>query len=115
MGELVRAIQMPENQFNQESSKLRGMNETAIKIEVPSANANEEIVKRKIYEGCNVLQVPSMEDGVMKFAGKTLSTGSLLLLQAKLSNTELALTINCEKIVIGNMLAKELKQILEKS
>ena len=57
MGELVRAVQMSENLFNSEQSKLRGMNETNATLELPSANCNESSVRKKVYEAANVLQV----------------------------------------------------------
>jgi AP-3 complex subunit beta len=119
MGELIRAIQMPETLFNAEIAKLRGMNETSTTVTLPSANANADTIRKKIYECSNVLQVPSSDDAVLKFAGKTLASKSLVLVQVKIleesGTTKADIGINCEKIVVGSMLAKELKKHLEQT
>ena len=63
----------------------------------------------------NPVQVPSTDEGVLKFAGQTLATKALVLITAKMAaeGNEIGLVINCEKIVIGSMLAKEIKKALE--
>ena len=111
---------MPENLFITELSKLSGMNETVTKVdELPSSQSDEATVRKKIYAITNVLQVPSSssqaEDKVLKFAGQTLASKSLVLISVKINETSgsALITINCEKIVIGSMLAKELKKCLE--
>lgn len=48
----------------------------------------------------------------MLFAGQTVSGGSLVLLSLGLEN--LVVTVNTEKIVLGNMLLKEIKAAVEK-
>ena len=125
MGEQIRAVAMSENLFNAEQAKLKGMNETAAKVDLPAANANLDTIRKKVYEAANVLLVPSLdEDGgdgevskakVVKFAGKTLATSTLVLLKVRLDEATSGcdLEINCEKIVVGSMLAKELKKALE--
>ena len=117
VGELLRAIQMPENLFSSELAKLRGMNETSTKVEgLPSSESDEATIRKKIYNITNVLQVPSSfaEDRVLKFAGQTLASKSIVLISVKLDeNSSAMITINCEKIVIGSMLAKEMKKCLE--
>jgi len=113
VGEIVRAVSLPENAFNQEQSKLRGMNETSAEAELPSAHADEDSIKKRIYQAANVIQVPSTEEGVIKFAAQTLTSRSLALVRLTTDGTATKLTINCEKIVVGSMLAKELKEALE--
>ncbi len=114
IGELLRAVSMPENTFNSERGKLGGMNETAASAELPSAAADGDSVRARVLEAANVVQVPSSEDGVLKFAGRTLASGALVLLRVKLGEgTAAEVEINCEKIVVGSMLAKELKIKLE--
>ena len=113
IGELIRAVSMPESTFEQERSKLRGMNEVDVNFNLPSASTDEASIKKKIYETANVLQVPALnasEDG-LKFAGQTTANHSLVLITFKVNaNAKATLTVNCEKIVIGNMLAKEISQ-----
>lgn len=122
MGEQIRAVAMPENLFNTEQAKLKGMNETSAKVDLPAANANLDTLKKKVYEAANVVLVPSLADDdlgdgvrVVKFAGKTLATSTLVLLKVKFDEATSGcdLEINCEKIVVGSMLAKELKKALE--
>ena len=51
---------------------------------------------------------------MLKFAGKTTATSSLVLLTFLRHGSKSAkLTVNCDKIVIGNMLVKEIKQAFE--
>lgn len=104
---------MSESQFDQEKAKLRGMNEMEMKIDIPSQFSDDASLKKKIYESANVLQVPTVENDCMKFCGKTVANGCCLLMTLKIENPA-SLTINCEKIVIGNMLAKEIKKAFEK-
>ena len=117
VGELLRAVQMPENVFNAEQGKLRGMNETNASVELPSAFSDDASVRKKVYEAVNVLQVPSSEEGEMKFAGQTLTAKSLVLVKLARSGggDKMDVTINCEKIVVGSMLAKELTRHLQQS
>ncbi len=116
VGELVRAVQMPENAFNSEVGKLGGMNEASSSAELPSAASDEATVRRRVFEAANVIQVPSTEEGegvVLKFSGQTLASKALVLVRIRLEGTTAKLDINCEKIVVGSMLAKELKAKLE--
>ena len=53
---------------------------------------------------------------MLKFAGQTLATKALVLVTVKMTGGEsggVGLVINCEKMVIGSMLAKEIKKALE--
>ena len=50
----------------------------------------------------------------IKFSGQTLSNKSLVLVTMKVSaSCDAELTVNCERLVVGNMLSKEIKQQLE--
>ena len=61
-----------------------------------------------------ISQVPSTDDYVLKFAGRTMASKSLVLVRLRLADNRAVVNINCEKIVVGSMLAKELKAKLEK-
>ena len=57
VGELLRAVQMPESAFAAEASKLRGMNETAASAALAApARGDADQVRRRIYAATNVLQ-----------------------------------------------------------
>ena len=55
------------------------------------------------------------ESIILKFAGRTVATKSLVLISLKYQcdSAEAAeLTVNCEKMVIGGLLLKDIKQIV---
>ena len=56
--------------------------------------------------------MPSGDPSQLLFAGQTVSGGSLVLLSVGLENMVVA--VNTEKIVLGNMLVKEIKTALDK-
>ena len=58
MGELVRAVQMPESAFTAEVAKLRGMNETTASAYI--AGIDKDAVRQRVYAATNVLQVPQI-------------------------------------------------------
>lgn len=126
VGELLQAVRMPENTFNERRAKLSGMNETVVKAMLPSAASDEQTVKKRVYEAANVMQVPSTEEGdepVLKFAGRTLAGSADVLVLLRIRSEQAGnddefvtladIFVHCEKIVIGSMLSKELKNRLE--
>jgi len=113
VGEMVRPINMPEAAFNKEQSQLRGMNEVTSQVQLPSAACDAKSICSRIYQAANLLQVPCSDTSLLRFAGQTLS-GKCLVLVSVQSEGEASITVNCEKMVIGNMLNKEIKAALEK-
>jgi len=111
-GEMVRPLNMSQMSFTQEQAKLSGMNEAAGSVCLPSTACDAKSVLQRVYEVANILQVPSGEANQLLFAGQTVSGGSLVLLSLGLEN--LVVTVNTEKIVLGNMLLKEIKAAVEK-
>jgi len=111
-GEMVRPINMSLMAFNQEQTKLSGMNESTGHVELPSAACDATTVQDKVYKAANVLQVPSGDPKKLLFAGQTVSGSCLMLLSIELESS--TITVNTEKIVLGSMLVKELKSALEK-
>ena len=59
MGELVRAVQMPETAFTAEAAKLRGMNETTASASISGIDKGG--VRKRVYAATNVLQVCTTE------------------------------------------------------
>eukprot|EP00090_Calanus_glacialis_P025590 TRINITY_DN4005_c0_g1_i1.p1 TRINITY_DN4005_c0_g1~~TRINITY_DN4005_c0_g1_i1.p1 ORF type:complete len:1074 (-),score=457.80 TRINITY_DN4005_c0_g1_i1:225-3446(-) len=111
-GEMVRPLNMSQMAFTQEQAKLSGMNEATGRISLPSTHSDAKSVRQRIYNTANILQVPSGDTDHLLFAGQTVSGGSLVLLSLGLDT--MVLTVNTEKIVLGNMLVKEIKTALEK-
>lgn len=57
--------------------------------------------------------LPPPPSPVSRFAGKTVSSGSLVLVTvARKDSGEAQLTVNCEKMVIGTMLVKDILHAL---
>lgn len=106
-GEILRPVVISLPAFLEQQGRLRGMNENACPLEPTDAIA----VDRRVQDAANVLAVAPAEPGVFRFAGQTLSTRSLVLITVRTGESA-SLTINCEKMVIGSMLLKELKEAL---
>jgi len=134
IGELVRPVTMSESRFITEQGKLRGMNEHEGKTFVNKTLAStttttpRQSLVHRVYEVANLLQVPSVEDHLVRFAGQSLSTQSLILVTIHLSESSESketseekdnpvssarIIVNCDKIVIGSMLLQELKEALK--
>ena len=90
------------------------MNENQDTFEIPVANKEEKTIVSRVGEVANVQIVPSdPSKSAHNFAAKTISSGTMVLVQVKLvNNTKAKVTVNCEKMVIGNMLLKDLKNAL---
>ena len=88
------------------------MNEVSDKVPIPEpANSDKAIVAR-VAEVANVQLVPASDPAgrTCRFAARTLSKGSLVLVTVGQGK----ITTNCEKMVIGNMLVKDIKKALQK-
>uniref|UniRef100_A0A0C9RZA1 AP-3 complex subunit beta n=1 Tax=Fopius arisanus TaxID=64838 RepID=A0A0C9RZA1_9HYME len=109
IGEMIRAVQLPESMFVTEKEKLKGMNEHTSKIKF---SGTKKDLLQKVYEAANLSMI-SNENDTMRFAGNTLTSKSLTLVTIKfLDCHELEICINCEKMVIGSMLLNEIKNYL---
>ncbi|XP_015112267.1 AP-3 complex subunit beta-2-like, partial [Diachasma alloeum] len=109
IGEIVRAVKLPENMFIAEKEKLKGMNEHCSKIKF---SGTKKHLLQKIYQAANISLVLD-ECDIMRFAGRTVTSKSMTLITIKfLDSQELEVCINCEKMVIGSMLLNEIKSNL---
>lgn len=98
---------MSETIFEQEQSKLRGMNEHTATIETNITDA----ICQNVYEIANVaLCVKS--DNILRFAAQTLMS-SLVLITLRLQDKQTVIVVNCEKYVVGSMLLNELKTAIK--
>ncbi|KAF3849277.1 hypothetical protein F7725_015774 [Dissostichus mawsoni] len=113
VGELLMPSSMTEQDYSKEQGKLLGMNETSATITMATANTSRLAISKQVLSVCNVGEVPSSQNSVHRFAGRTVSSGALVLvcLELKESSTAL-LTINTEKSVMASMLLRDLKQPL---
>ncbi|KAJ1069597.1 hypothetical protein K5549_006181 [Capra hircus] len=113
VGELMAPMFLSENEFKKEQAKLTGMNEITEKLTLPDTCRSDHIVVQKVTATANLGRVPCGTSDEYRFAGRTLTSGSLVLLTLDTRPTGAAqLTVNSEKMVIGTMLVKDVVQAL---
>uniref|UniRef100_A0A672HQE5 AP-3 complex subunit beta n=1 Tax=Salarias fasciatus TaxID=181472 RepID=A0A672HQE5_SALFA len=111
VGELLMPSSMTEQDFCKEQGKLLGMNETSATVTATSASSQN--INKQVLSVANVGVVSSSQSNVSRFAGRTVSSGALVLVSLELRESPTALlTINTEKSVMASMLLRDLKQAL---
>ncbi|XP_026856149.1 AP-3 complex subunit beta-2 isoform X3 [Electrophorus electricus] len=126
VGELMTPIFLTENEFKKEQGQLMGMNEISDKLTLGEKCQNDHSIIERVNATANLGRVPCGSDKdcslpvpppssppVSRFAGKTVSSGSLVLVTvARKEGGGAQLTVNCEKMVIGTMLMKDILHAL---
>ncbi|XP_058623655.1 AP-3 complex subunit beta-2 isoform X5 [Onychostoma macrolepis] len=113
VGELMTPAFLTENDFKKEQGKLMGMNEISEKLTLGEKCVNEHVIVERVTATANLSRVPCGSDKECRFAGKTVSSGCLVLVTVTTKEGGAAqLTVNCEKMVIGTMLVKDMMQAL---
>lgn len=112
VGELMQPHTMGEAEFKSQQGKLGGMNENKETVAITEAKTSPEGICRCVRTVGNLLQVPSSEPDVYLFAAQTLASSTLVLVSVKVQGKSSKVTVNCEKMVIGTMLLKDLKRAL---
>uniref|UniRef100_A0A7N6APG6 AP-3 complex subunit beta n=1 Tax=Anabas testudineus TaxID=64144 RepID=A0A7N6APG6_ANATE len=112
VGELLMPSTMTEPDFCKEQSKLLGMNETSATITMATANTSSQTIRKQVLSVANVGVVSSSQNDFHRFAGRTVSSGALVLVSLELKDSTALLTINTEKSVVASMLLRDLKQAL---
>ncbi|XP_035996390.1 AP-3 complex subunit beta-1 isoform X2 [Fundulus heteroclitus] len=116
VGELLMPSTMTEPDFCNEQKKLMGMNETSASITMATANTSKQNISKQVLSVANVGVVSSGQNDLQRFAGRTVSSGALVLVTLELREASTALlTINTEKSVMASMLLRDLKQALSQS
>ncbi|KAJ8249298.1 hypothetical protein GJAV_G00233300 [Gymnothorax javanicus] len=127
VGELLIPMFMTENEFRKEQGQLMGMNEITERLTLGEKCQSEHVIVQRVTATANLSRVPcgsekecslplptptSFAPG-SRFAGKTVTSGSLVLVTVVTKEGRAAqLTVNCEKMVIGTMLVKDILQAL---
>lgn len=88
------------------------MTENAGTVDLPEENCEAQAICKKVYTVANVLQVQVTDPSLYCFAAKTTSAAVDTLISLSVTEAKAKITINCEKMVIGSMLLKDLKQAL---
>ncbi|XP_060917414.1 AP-3 complex subunit beta-1 isoform X2 [Labrus mixtus] len=113
VGELLMPSSLNEQDFCKEQGKLLGMNETSATIAMATANSSSQAINKHVLSVANVGQVSSSQNNFHRFAGRTVSSGALVLVSLELKESSAALlTINTDKSVMASMLLRDLKQAL---
>ncbi|XP_068608653.1 AP-3 complex subunit beta-1 [Brachionichthys hirsutus] len=113
VGELLMPASVTQQDFSKEQGKLLGMNETSATIAMATANISSHTVSKQVLSVANVGVVSSNQNNSHRFAGRTVSSGALVLVSLELKEAAAALlTINTEKSVMASMLLRDLKQAL---
>ncbi|XP_041652418.1 AP-3 complex subunit beta-2 isoform X6 [Cheilinus undulatus] len=109
VGELMRPVFLTENEFKKEQGQLMGMNEITEKLTLDTKCRNEHAIVQRVTAAANLSRVPCGSDKECRFAGRTVTSSSLVLVTvASLEEGAAQLTVNCEKMVIGTMLVKDI-------
>ncbi|KAG1946446.1 AP-3 complex subunit beta-1 [Pimephales promelas] len=112
VGELLLPITMSEADFTKEQGKLVGMNESSATITTTPENISSQSVNRNVVSAANLGVIPSNQENIHRFAGKTVSSGSLVLVSVALKDPDALITVNTEKTVIASMLLRQFKTAL---
>ncbi|XP_010619457.2 AP-3 complex subunit beta-2 [Fukomys damarensis] len=113
VGELMAPVFLSENEFKKEQGKLTGMNEITEKLMLPDSCRSDHIVVQKVTATANLGRVPCGTSDEYRFAGRTLTSRSLVLLTLDTQPAGAAqVIVNSEKMVIGTMLVKDVIQAL---
>ncbi|XP_013876457.1 AP-3 complex subunit beta-2 isoform X3 [Austrofundulus limnaeus] len=121
VGELMRPVFLTENEFKKEQGQLMGMNEITEKLTLDVKCRNEHAIVQRVTTAANLSRVPCGSDKecsppvpppdypVHRFAGRTVTSSSLVLVTVATREEGAAqLMVNCEKMVIGTMLVKDI-------
>ncbi|GCB63217.1 hypothetical protein scyTo_0014600, partial [Scyliorhinus torazame] len=99
--------------LNPSAGKLMGMNEIKEKLTLPEQFRSDQAIVQRVMSIANLGRVPCGLDNEYRFAARTVSGGALVLVTLVTKDGGMAqLTINCEKMVIGTMLVKDIMQAL---
>uniref|UniRef100_A0A672J7A1 AP-3 complex subunit beta n=1 Tax=Salarias fasciatus TaxID=181472 RepID=A0A672J7A1_SALFA len=104
VGELMRSVFLTENEFKKEQGEAG----TGGAVETESL-LSFFLLFQKVTAAANLSRVPCGSDRECRFAGRTVTSGSLVLVTVATGEDGSAqLTVNCEKMVIGTMLVKDI-------
>uniref|UniRef100_T1J818 AP-3 complex subunit beta n=1 Tax=Strigamia maritima TaxID=126957 RepID=T1J818_STRMM len=115
VGELLQPVSITDSDFVVQQNKLKGMTENMATCELNPNYKDEVVLRKRVCEVANLHKVEPIEANstVQRYAAQTLSSRVLVLLSLRiLDNNKVGVIVNCEKMVIGSMLLKEIKSAL---
>ena len=100
--------------FAKEKKKLAGMNEHASTLPLgASATVSMQSLVDAVLSAGAFGQVSSSEKDSAKMASKSMATSALSLVTIVRNDTDVAVTVNSEKLMFGSLLLKDIKTALE--
>lgn len=93
------------------------MNESSLIADIPDENCEERILVSKVVGCASVGMLPrNTSTNFYRFSGSAISSGVPVLITVELKERgkESKVTVNCEKMTISSILAKELVAALKK-
>ena len=114
VGELLQPHTMSDGEFTTQQGKLGGMNENSGTVKLAENKHDSSSVCKCVHTVANILQIPSLNADLHHFAAQTVASNTLTLISIKIMEDTAKVTVNCEKMVVGSMLFKDLKSILAK-
>lgn len=87
------------------------MNESSLTVDIPQENCEERVLASKILGCASVAALPRNSSlNYYRFSGSAISSGVPVLITVELKDYGKAsrITVNCEKMTINSILAKEL-------
>ncbi len=109
IGEIVIPVRFTDSEsFKSEQIKLKGMNEVIEKI-VIKTGISDELISDTVLKVANLGTNKFVEQNILRYSGATLKFKSLVLVTIEKNDNFIKQTVNCEKMIIGSMLSKALK------
>lgn len=91
------------------------MNEASDQVKIAAAKSDSKALSLAVGRVANIQVVPVSDpnEKVQRFAGRTISTGSIVLISISyVDDSRSKIMVNCEKMVIGSMLTKDIRRAL---
>ncbi|XP_055335329.1 AP-3 complex subunit beta-2-like isoform X2 [Paramacrobiotus metropolitanus] len=116
LGEMVCPIAMTKAQFDTAKGNLSGLNENFASVELSSGLQNKNAITNLVLDTANVGPLPSNDGSAetLLFVGQTISSASPLLISVVTKFPKCTITVNCEKVIVGSMMLKEIKDAVNR-
>ncbi|CAL8320223.1 unnamed protein product [Lota lota] len=113
VGELLLPTSLTQPDFEKEQGKLQGMNETSATITMAASHCSSAVLSKRVLSMAHLGEVITGHDSIHRFAGRTVSSGALVLVTVEQREaTGATITVNTDKTVMASMLLRDLKQAL---
>ncbi|XP_047140481.1 AP-3 complex subunit beta-1 isoform X1 [Hydra vulgaris] len=110
VGELMRGVSLTQHEFTTQQKKLTGMTESKLACHLTESLP---VLVSKIIEAVSMTQSPTVNENVLRFSANLISSGLPVLLSIKNDGNNSQIIVNLEKISIGSLLVKEIKNALQ--